>query len=116
MISKEYFLIPKLTFRAIGIDLTVKNSKDFVKRPILLYGLILLSCFHFIIAIHYASKHILDFVEITDSLPMICQLILTIWKMIIFLYKKQDILSLIKEMHEINLKGKENRKKLKYLK
>ncbi|XP_037823910.1 odorant receptor 45a-like [Lucilia sericata] len=106
MFSKQYFRVQKIVFTGLGIDATVKDSKYLIKRPVLLYGLILLSFFHFIIVTHYIWINSGDFVEVTDSMPMLCQLILSIWKMTIFLYKRQEILQLINEIHAINLNAK----------
>ncbi|XP_023292690.2 odorant receptor 45a-like [Lucilia cuprina] len=106
MLSKQYFRVQKIVFTGLGIDATVKDSKYLIRRPVLLYGLIVISFFHFIIVTHYIWIKSGDFVEVTDSMPMLCQLILSIWKMTIFLYKRREILQLINEIHAINLNAK----------
>ncbi|XP_065366891.1 odorant receptor 45a-like [Calliphora vicina] len=105
MISKSYFFVQKLTFAGVGIDPMAKTPNLIVKHPGILYGLTICSVFHFIIVSHYAYIHVTDFEEITDSFPMLCQLILCICKVMIFLRKRQQIFSLIREVHERNFKA-----------
>ncbi|KAM7342812.1 odorant receptor 45a-like isoform 1-T1 [Cochliomyia hominivorax] len=105
--TKKYFSIQKISFAGIGIDPMAKDPQLQIRRPLILYGVMMSCSFHFLLVAHYAWKHITDFVEITDSLPLLCQLLLSIWKILIFLNKRLEITSLIQELHGLNYKVKE---------
>ncbi|XP_065366797.1 odorant receptor 45a-like [Calliphora vicina] len=106
MIVPQYFHIQQLTFAGVGINPMVTDPNQVVKRPILCYGLLMSTFFHLIIIVHYIWSHIKEYDEVTDSMPLMCQAILSIWKMSIFLSKRKDIVKLINELHQLNLKAK----------
>ncbi|XP_037823911.1 odorant receptor 45a-like [Lucilia sericata] len=106
MISTRYFFVQKLTFAIVGIDIMSKTRKHLIKNPIILYSLIAFSGFHLILVIHFASMHLTDFEELTDSFPLLCQLVLCLCKMMIFLRKAKEILPLIQQIHKLNIRGK----------
>ena len=106
MIVDRYFRIQKLTFAGVGIDPTVVNYKDVVKRPLLCYGLILGTLFHLILIVHFVATHFKQYDEVADSIPLLCQEVLSIWKMIIFIGKRKDIIQLINELNHLNVTGK----------
>lgn len=105
MIVERYFHTQKLTFAAIGIDATVVNYKNVVKRPMLCFGLIMSTLFHLILIAHFVVTHITQYNEVAASFPLLCQEILTLWKMSIFLWKRKEILQLVNELNRLNLKG-----------
>ncbi|XP_037820239.1 odorant receptor 45a-like [Lucilia sericata] len=105
MIVQNYFHVQKITFAGVGINPMVTDPKDVVKHPLLCYGLLISTFFHMVIIVHYILTHIKEYDEVTDSFPLMCQAILSIWKMSIFLSKRKDILRLINELHQLNLKA-----------
>ncbi|KAI8122549.1 Odorant receptor 45a [Lucilia cuprina] len=108
MIVQNYFHVQKITFAGVGINPMVADPNDVVKRPLLCYGLLISTFFHMIIIAHYILSHIKEYDEVTDSFPLMCQAILSIWKMSIFLSKRKDILQLINDLHQLNLKAEQD--------
>ncbi|KAM7345984.1 odorant receptor 45a-like [Cochliomyia hominivorax] len=105
MIVQRYFYIQKLTFAGVGVNPMVTNPDHVVERPLLCYGLLISTLFHLVIILHYIATHIKEYKEVTDSVPLMCQAILCIWKMTIFLGKRKDIVHLVNELHKLNLKA-----------
>lgn len=105
MIVQRYFYVQKLTFAGVGLNPMVTNPDHVVKRPILCYGLLISTFFHLILILHFILTHITEYDEVTDSVPLMCQAILSTWKMTIFLSKRKDIVQLINTLHQLNLKG-----------
>nr|AID61243.1 odorant receptor [Calliphora stygia] len=105
MVVKRYFYIQQLTFSLCGIDLKATNSKHVVTRPLLCYVPLCFAICHVVAIVHYAFVNRHDYVEVTDSLALFCQSLLAIWKMLIFLYKRQGFIEMIHELQLGNSKA-----------
>ncbi|XP_046809492.1 odorant receptor 45a-like [Lucilia cuprina] len=106
MVVKRYFYIQKLSFKLCGIDSLATRPEDVLKRPLFCYVPLFFAITHFLAIIHYAFVNRNDYVEVTDSLALSCQTLLAIWKMIIFLIKRRQFVSIIQKVHSGNLKVK----------
>ncbi|KAM7343180.1 odorant receptor 45a-like isoform 2-T2 [Cochliomyia hominivorax] len=107
MVVKRYFFVQELMFALCGIDTKATKFEKIIKRPLLCYVPLIFAIAHVMAIIHYAYVNRHDYVEVTDSLALSCQLLLAIWKMIIFLCKRKEFTDMINLVHSLNFKAGE---------
>ncbi|XP_037827782.1 odorant receptor 45a-like [Lucilia sericata] len=105
MVVKGYFNVQKLTFAICGIDTEASKSERIIKRPHLCYVPLFFAITHVTAIVHYAYVNRHDYVEVTDSLALSCQSLLAIVKTIIFIAKREQFVSMIREVHSGNFRA-----------
>ncbi|KNC21970.1 putative odorant receptor 45a [Lucilia cuprina] len=105
MVVKGYFYVQKLCFIICGVDTEASKSERIIKHPLLFYVPLFFAITHVMAIVHYAFVNRHDYVEVTDSLALSCQSLLAIFKMIIFVLKRENIINMIREVHSGNLRA-----------
>ncbi|KAM7344830.1 odorant receptor 45a-like [Cochliomyia hominivorax] len=101
---EQYFNVPPRTFKFIGLDPLAKNPRDIVKYPIICYSHYLLSFLFGLAIMDFGLKNYHDFEEFILVISVLNQLILSLWKVGIFLKKRQRIHELIQDILQWNEK------------
>lgn len=107
---KDYFTIPRKTFSLIGIDPVAECNGVIIKQPINCFGHYILTFIFALASLDYSLRNFDNIDEFTISISLLNQLILSLWKIAIFLAKRQRIMKLIRHMWQWNENGKAMRK------
>lgn len=108
-IVNRYFFIQRLTLIAIGIDpdaTSPQGTKPIIKHPFVIVVLIVLPTLMYISIGHFVYKNSNDLVKAADSFSLSCQGIISLTKLTIFLYKRDEIFRMVTHMKITNINGK----------
>lgn len=106
MVVKAYLEIQKLCFACVGLNLEPIEYENIIKNSVLCYVPLAFAVSHSMAMIHYAGVHRHDYVEVTDSLSLLCQSLLAICKMLVLLIKRREFVTLIGKINKFNKQGK----------
>uniref|UniRef100_A0A1I8N1I8 Odorant receptor n=1 Tax=Musca domestica TaxID=7370 RepID=A0A1I8N1I8_MUSDO len=102
-IVKRYFGIQRRTLTAIGIDVNAflpNGPERIAKHPLLLLVITVMPVLQYISIGHYAYKNSNNMVTATYSFSLSCQGVICLTKILIFLFKRRDIVKLVKMLQE----------------
>ncbi|XP_037819572.1 odorant receptor 45a-like [Lucilia sericata] len=109
---KRYFVVQYFSFAAVGIDPT--SLERTIVSSCIAWGpmmSLLFLCFPIVI---YASQYITDLKLVTDALSPIWQAILSIMKLMYFIWNKEKIVKLVRKIWLLNVKATDEELKILY--
>lgn len=96
--NEKYFQITSKTFAAIGVDPMGSNENVIITSPLSCYGQFLMM-FLFVMALsHYSLQHISDINELTISVSLLNQLVIILWKILIYSLKRHRIQNILNDI------------------
>ncbi|XP_075168621.1 odorant receptor 45a-like isoform X2 [Haematobia irritans] len=102
-IWKRYFRLQRFIFSGLGLDITATPEK-IVKRPILMMTPLVMSILLCVANGHYVLVNAGDYLEATDSLTLLCQSLISVWKVIMVIWKRKDFARMIARIERLNQK------------
>lgn len=100
---KHYFLVPKYSFAAIGVD------PRSIKKPIFSWFLLIVpNVIQFSLCIPmamYATQYLHDMNSVTDAMAPVWQVLMAILKLMTFLWNKREAVLLVRKLWLWNLEG-----------
>ncbi|XP_073813494.1 odorant receptor 45a-like [Musca autumnalis] len=103
-ILKRYFLMQRFIFSGLGLDIAATPEK-MVKRPILMMTPLVMSILLCIANGHYVLDNASDYLEATDSLTLLCQSLISVWKVIMVIWKRKDFANMIARIERLNVRA-----------
>ncbi|XP_037941227.1 odorant receptor 45a-like [Teleopsis dalmanni] len=100
---KRYFAVQRFTFAAMGIDPT--SEERIIINPVLAILPFFASITLLVSIITYTIQHISNVDEATDAMSPGCQVIMSTWKFAILLYKRKELVRIVRKIMAWNLKA-----------